>query len=197
MDQSTIAAIPSLQAPPSGVWTLDQAHTSVSFVARYLMLTKVRGSFKDFEGTLHIGETPEQSWAEVSIDAASIDTGTETRDDHLRSPDFLDVERFPKLTFRSTKVERTGQTTLQVTGDLTIRDVTRSIVLDVEYEGTTQGMRGDTRVAFSARTDIDREGWGVMWNMALETGGVLVGRMVRIELEVQAILQAAEGEQSS
>jgi polyisoprenoid-binding protein YceI len=153
------------------------------------MLTKVRGRFADFEGTLHIGETPDQSWVEVSIDAASIHTDTETRDEHLRSPDFLDVERFPKLTFKSTKVERTGDTSLRVTGDLTIRDVTRPVVLDAEFEGTTKGIRGDTRVAFSANTEIDREEWGVMWNMTLETGGVLVGKRVRIELDVQAILQ--------
>ena len=197
MDQRTVGANPSVQAPPAGVWKFDQAHTNLSFVARYLMLTKVRGGFRDFDGALHIEETPERSSVEVSINAASIDTGNETRDEHLRSPDFLDVERFPKLTFRSTKIERTGDTTLQVTGDLTIRDVTRPVVLDAEYEGATKGMRGDSRVAFSAKTDIDRENWGVMWNMALETGGVLVGKMVRLELEVQAILQNAEGEETA
>src|SRR5439155_911108 len=131
---------------------IDQAHTKLSFVARYLMVTKVRGRFADFEGMLHIGETPEQSSVEVSIDAASIQTDNETRDEHLRSPDFLAVERFPKLTFKSTKVEQTGDTSLRVTGDLTIRDVTRPVVLDAEFEGTTKGMRGDTRVGFSAST---------------------------------------------
>jgi polyisoprenoid-binding protein YceI len=189
MDQSTLASSASVAVPLKGDWKIDQAHTNLSFVARYLMLTKVRGRFADFEGTLHIGETPDQSWVEVSIDAASIHTDTETRDEHLRSPDFLDVERFPKLTFKSTKVERTGDTSLRVTGDLTIRDVTRPVVLDAEFEGTTKGIRGDTRVAFSANTEIDREEWGVMWNMTLETGGVLVGKRVRIELDVQAILQ--------
>jgi polyisoprenoid-binding protein YceI len=189
MDQSTLASSASVAVPLQGDWKIDQAHSNLSFVARYLMLTKVRGRFADFEGTLHIGETPDQSWVEVSIDAASIHTDTETRDEHLRSPDFLDVERFPKLTFKSTKVEQTGDTSLRVTGDLTIRDVTRPVVLDAEFEGTTKGIRGDTRVAFSANTEIDREEWGVMWNMTLETGGVLVGKRVRIELDVQAILQ--------
>ena len=192
MDQSTIPAVPSVGMPTAGAWKLDQAHTSLSFVARYLMLTKVRGRFRDFEGTIHVADSPEQSWVEVSIDTASIDTDTPTRDDHLRSPDFLDVASFPKMTFRSTKVERTGAATLRVTGDLTIRDVTRPIVLDVEYDGTTRGVRGDTRAAFSATAEIDREEWGITWNMALETGGVLVGKRVRIELDVQAVLQEAE-----
>jgi polyisoprenoid-binding protein YceI len=189
MEQSSVAPTPFPTIPPRGEWKIDQAHTNLSFVARYLMVTKVRGRFADFEGMLHIGDTPEQSWVEVSIDAASVTTDNETRDDHLRSPDFLAVERFPKLTFRSTRVEQTGDTSLRVTGDLTIRDVTRRVVLDAEFEGTTKGMRGDTRVGFSANTEIDREDWDVMWNMALETGGVVVGRRVRIELDVQAILQ--------
>jgi polyisoprenoid-binding protein YceI len=189
MDEATDLSTGSIEAPPSGEWKLDQAHTSLSFVARYLMLTKVRGRFTGFDGTLHIGTTAEDSWAEVSIDAASIDTDNETRDEHLRSPDFLAVEKFPTLTFRSTGIERTGQSTLTVSGDLTIRGVTRPVVLDAEYHGITKGMRGDTRVAFSATTELDRDEWGVSWNMALETGGVVVGKRVRLELEVQAILQ--------
>jgi polyisoprenoid-binding protein YceI len=182
-------AIPSVARPAEGTWKLDQAHTNLGFVARYLMLTKVRGRFRDFDGTIHIGESPETSWVEVLMDAASIDSDNETRDEHLRSPDFLDVERFPKLTFRSTRVDVSGDTSLRVTGDLTIRDVTRPVVLDVEFDGLTKGIRGDERAAFSASTEIDREDWGIMWNMALETGGVLVGKRVRIELEIQAILQ--------
>jgi polyisoprenoid-binding protein YceI len=183
--------IPSVALPTEGEWKLDQAHTNLGFVARYLMVTKVRGRFRDFEGTIHIGKAPEESRVEVTMDAASIDTDNETRDEHLRSPDFLDVQRFPKLTFKSTSIEVTGDTSLRVEGDLTIRDVTRPVVLDAEFEGTTKGIRGDSRVAFSASTEIDREDWGIMWNMALETGGVLVGKRVRIELEVQAILQPA------
>jgi len=183
----------SVALPTEGEWKLDQAHTNLGFVARYLMLTKVRGRFRDFDGTIHIGKTPEGSWVEVTMDAASIDTDNETRDEHLRSPDFLDVQRFPKLAFKSTRIQVTGDTSLRVEGDLTIRDVTRPVVLDAEFEGTTKGIRGDSRVAFSASTEIDREDWGIMWNMALETGGMLVGKRVQIELEVQAILQPAEG----
>jgi polyisoprenoid-binding protein YceI len=197
MDQSTIAPTPSVAVPLRGDWKIDQAHTNLSFVARYLMVTKVRGRFADFEGTLHIGETPEQSWAAVSIEAASIQTDNETRDEHLRSPDFLDVARFPKLTFKSTKIEQTSDTSLRVAGDLTIRDVTRPIVLDAEFEGTTMGIRGDTRVGFSANTEIDREEWDVMWNMAIETGGVVVGKRVQIELDVQAILQTDPTDQTA
>jgi polyisoprenoid-binding protein YceI len=175
-----------------GEWAIDRAHTSLSFVARYLMVTKVRGRFADFEGSIHIGPTLDDSRAEITINAGSIQSDDETRDGHLRSPDFLEVERFPTLAFRSTKVELVGETSLRVVGDLTIRDVTRPVTLDVEFEGTTKGIRGDERVAFSAGTEIDREDWGVTWNMALEAGGVLVGKRIKIELEVQAIRQAPE-----
>ncbi len=189
MESNTVTAVPKVALPPKGEWRIDQAHTSLSFVSRYLMLTKVRGRFRDFDGTIHIGDSPEQSSVEVSMQAASIDTGNETRDEHLRSPDFLDVQRFPTLTFKSTKIEVTGDTALRITGDLTIRDVTKPVALDAEFDGMTKGVGGDTRVAFSATTEIDREEWDIMWNMALETGGVLVGKRVRIELEVQAVLQ--------
>jgi polyisoprenoid-binding protein YceI len=192
MDSNTLTAVPREALPPKGDWKIDQAHTSVSFVARYLMLTKVRGRFRDFAGTIHIADSPEESWVEVTTQAASIDTGNETRDEHLRSSDFLDVERFTTLNFKSTKIELTGGTALRVTGDLTIRDVAKPVVLDTEFEGMTKGVGGDTRVAFSATTEIDREEWGIMWNMALETGGVLVGKRVRIELEIQAVLQEPE-----
>ena len=192
MDQDAIVMVPSIEAPAPGVWKFDPAHTNLSFVARYLMLTKVRGRFTSFDGAFHIAETPEASSIEVSIEAASIHTDNETRDEHLRSPDFLAVEQFPKLTFRSTKIERTGEDTLRVTGDLTIRDVTRPVVLEAQYEGTTKGMRGDTRVAFSASTEIDRDDWGVSWNMLIEAGNMVVGKRVRIDLDVQAILQEPE-----
>ena len=154
-----------------------------------MMIVNVRGRFDELEGVVELRNPIEDSSIEVTFKTASISTNDETRDGHLRSPDFLAVERFPKLTFKSTKVEQTGDTSLRVTGDLTIRDVTRPVVLDAEFEGTTKGMRGDTRVGFSATTEIDREDWDVMWNMALETGGVVVGKRVRIELDVQAILQ--------
>ena len=190
---STELEMTGLEAPPAGDWEIDAAHTNVTFTARYMMLTKVRGRFGEHAGTIHIGEGADDSWAEVSIRTASIDTNNSMRDDHLRSPDFLDVENHPELRFRSTGVERTGPATLRVTGDLTIKDVTRPVVLDAEFEGyTAQDLWGKSRIAFNATTQIDREEFGITWNQALETGGVLVGRTVGIDLEVQAVRPAAE-----
>jgi polyisoprenoid-binding protein YceI len=186
----TTAALDGIEVPGQGTWEIDPAHTGVSFVARYMMLTKVRGHFTRFGGQMHVGPTPEESSVEVTIDPTSIETGMEMRDNHLRSPDFFEVELYPQMTFKSTRVERTGDTTLKVVGDLTIRDVTRPVVLDVEYQGLGIGLRGDTRVAFTASTEIDREDFGITWNQSLETGGVLVGKKVRIELDVQAVAAA-------
>jgi polyisoprenoid-binding protein YceI len=182
--------------PAAGVWKIDSAHSNVGFVARHLMVTKVRGMFADVEGEATIGETPEESTVEVRISADSIDSGSPDRDTHLRSADFLDVEKYPFLTFRSTKVEATGDTTLKLHGDLTIRDVTRPVVLDVQYEGLTPDPWGGIRAGFSAATEIDREDWGLSWNVALETGGVLVGKQVKIELDVQ-LQQVGAGSQSA
>jgi polyisoprenoid-binding protein YceI len=157
------------------------------FVARYAMLTKVRGHFQTFDGTVHVAEKPEDSWVELTIDVSSITTDNDTRDNHLRSGDFLDLENNPTITFRSRKVELLGDSQLRVTGDLTIRGVTKQAVLDAEYAGVGKDAFGRTRVAFSARTEIERDDFGVSWNMALETGGLLVGKRVQIELEVQAL----------
>jgi polyisoprenoid-binding protein YceI len=182
-----VRIIEGIEAPASGDWKIDQAHTEVAFVARYLMVTKVRGVFREFSGMLHIAETPEESWVELTIKAASIDTGTPDRDNHLRSPDFLDVERFPEMRFKSTKVELTGGMELRLTGDLTIRDVTKEVVLDAEYQGVAKDPWGGTRAAFSATGEIDREEFGASWNVALEAGGWLVSKKVKLELEAQAI----------
>jgi polyisoprenoid-binding protein YceI len=180
--------VQGIEAPAPGTWEIDPAHSELAFVARYLMVTKVRGVFREFSGTLHIAEKPEDSWVEVTIQAASIDTSTPDRDKHLRSADFLDVERFPELGFKSTKVELTGDTGLQVTGDLTIRDVTKPVVLDAEFQGMAKDPWGGTRAAFSATTEIDREEFGASWNVALEAGGWLVSKKVRIELEAHGKL---------
>jgi polyisoprenoid-binding protein YceI len=179
-----------VEAPTAGDWVLDTAHTNLMFVARYAMLTKVRGHFNTFQGTIHVAERPEDSWIELTIDAASITTDNDMRDNHLRSGDFLDLENHPTITFRSTKVELLGDDRLRVTGDLTIRGVTKEVVMDAEYAGTAKDGYGRTRVAFSARTEIDRDDFGVSWNMALETGGFLVGKRVQIELEAQALPEA-------
>jgi polyisoprenoid-binding protein YceI len=152
------------------------------------MVTKVRGNFAEVTGTIEITEQPEQSSVDVVIGAASIDTRSPDRDGHLKSADFLDVERFPELRYRSTGVRRNGRT-WQLDGELTVRDVTRPVVLDVEFEGSATDPWGGSRISFTAKGELDREDFGITWNQALETGGVLVSRKVQIELDVQAVRQ--------
>lgn len=176
-----------VEIPAPGTWEIDPAHTLVGFTVRHLMVAKVKGRFGAFAGTIRVGDEPDGSTVEVTIDAASIDTREEKRDAHLRSPDFLDVERHPTLRFVGTELERTGERTFRLPGELTIRGVTRPVVLDVEYQGLTADPWGNTRAVFSATTEIDREGFGLTWNQALETGGVLVGKQVKIELEIEAV----------
>jgi polyisoprenoid-binding protein YceI len=185
-------AVNGLEAPAPGTWAFDQGHTTLMGEARHLMVTKVRGRFTDFSGTIHVAEVPEESFVDVEIRADSIDTGNPDRDGHLRSPDFLDVENHPTLTFRSTGVDLGDGPNFRVPGELTIRGVTRPVVLDAEYLGATADPWGNTRVGFSATTEVDREDFGMTWNVALEAGGVLVSRKIRIELEVQAISPARE-----
>jgi polyisoprenoid-binding protein YceI len=182
-----IRIIDGIEAPAPGDWVFDPAHTNIMFVARYAMLTKVRGRFNTFDGTIHVAEKPEDSWVEISIDASSISTDNEQRDEHLRSGDFLDLENEPDLTFRSTKVEGVEGTRFRLTGDLSIRGVTKEVSFDVDYAGVAVGIEGKTRIAFAASLEIDRDDFNVSWNMAIETGGVLVGKHVQIELEVQAV----------
>lgn len=178
------------QLPPVGRWMIDPAHSDVQFVARHMMISKVRGRFREFEGWLDIAERPEDSSVEVVIQAASIDTGDSQRDAHLRSPDFLDVEQFPEIRFRSTSVRPAGDDDrYEVVGDLTIRGVTRPVTLDVEFEGIAVDPWGGTRAGFVASGEINREDFDVTWNQALETGGFLVGKGVRVELDVEAVLQ--------
>jgi polyisoprenoid-binding protein YceI len=173
--------------PAPGDWAVDVSHTEVGFSVRHLGLAKVRGRFQSFEGTVHIAEQPEDSSVEVTIDAASINSRDEGRDAHLRGADFFDAEAFPTLAFRSTGVRPAGNRWL-VDGELTIKGVTRPVVLDTTFEGVGGDPWGGTRSAFSASTEIDREDWGLTWNAALETGGFVVGKKVKIELEVELIL---------
>jgi polyisoprenoid-binding protein YceI len=187
-----IRQIGQVDAPAPGTWALDAAHTTATFTARHLMVSKVRGHFDRLSGEITIGELPEDSRVEVTIEAASIISGNQQRDEHLRSPDFLDVEKYPTMTFRSTKVEQTGSTTLKVTGDLTIRGQTRPVQLDVEFNGIEQTPWGKAVAGFSARTEINREDWGMTWNAALETGGVVVSKKITIEIEVEANPAEAE-----
>lgn len=178
--------------PPVGTYRFDKAHTELGFVARH-MISRVRGRFTEFDGTIVIGESLEDSYVEVEIEAASIWTNTGMRDDHLRSGDFLEAETYPELTFRSTAVRPTGGTTFQLVGDLTIKDTTNEVVLDAEFLGFGPGSQGGTVVAFTAKTEIDREDWDMTWNMAVETGGLLVGKTVQIEIDVEALLVEDEG----
>ncbi len=192
MAQST--STPTVQQqrvqPAAGVYQIDKSHSMVEFVSRHLMVTKVRGRFTEFSGAITVGETPEESSVGVTIDAVSVDTGDEKRDAHLRSADFLDVENHPTLEFRSTDVEVVDDERLRVTGDLTIRGVTRPVELTVEFDGVALSPWGQEVIAFTARTEFDREDFGMTWNQALETGGVLVGKKVSIEISVQAVRQA-------
>jgi polyisoprenoid-binding protein YceI len=173
--------------PDSGTWVIDPAHSRIGFVARYMMVTKVRGHFGDLEGAIHVAEDPSQSWAEATFKTASIDTSDATRDGHLRSPDFLDVERYPEITFRSTSVRVAEDGSLELTGRLTIRDVTRPVMLRGEYVGLGSDPFGNQRAMFSLAGELDREDFGITWNKGLETGGVLVGKTVELEIEVSAI----------
>lgn len=191
-DEAGSRVIQGIEAPAPGTWEIDSGHTSVAFVARYLMVTKVRGHFSEFEGAIHVAEQPDESWAEIVIKTSTIDTGNADRDKHLRSADFLDVEHFPEMRFKSTKVELQGGNELAVTGDITIRDVTRPIVLKAEFSGLSQDPWGNRRAGFSATTEIDREEFGASWNLALEAGGWLVSKTVQVELDVLATLKADE-----
>ena len=179
------------EIPEAGTYAIDASHTNAEFVARHLMISKVRGRFTGVSGEVHIADEPGESSVEVTIDAATITSGDDTRDGHLRSADFLDVEQFPTLSFRSTRVEPGKRGRWDVTGDLVIRGVSRPVTLDVEFEGATTDPWGGHRIGFSATAEIDREDFGLTWNQALEAGGVLVGRKVRIELAVQTVRSEA------
>ena len=171
------------------VWKLDPTHTAVEFSAKHLMISTVKGRIADIEGTIYADEQePTNSLVEVTLNAASIDTRTDQRDNHLRSADFLHVERFPAIRFRSTKVEGDREE-FQLTGDLTIRDVTKPITLDVTFEGQTKDPWGGERIGFSAKGKIDRRDFGLTWNQLLETGGVAVGNEIKINVEVEAVKQ--------
>ncbi|MBA2528677.1 MAG: YceI family protein [Euzebyales bacterium] len=178
------------EVPAAGTYVIDPAHSSIEALARHLVFSKVRGRFSRFGGEIVVAEDVEVSSVTVEIDAASVDSREEQRDAHLRSGDFLDVERWPTLRFSSTSVQRRDDGGWTVTGDLTIRDVTRSVDLVVDYLGSGPDPWGNVKAAFSATTQLDREAFGITWNQALETGGVLVGKTLKVELEIQASRQA-------
>ena len=177
--------------PVAGTYEIDTTHTAVEFVAKHLRISKVRGRFKDVSGRITIAEEPEDSHVEVRIGAASLDTGNTERDAHLRSADFFDVERYPTITFQSTAVQALPGASWEVTGDLTLLDKTRAVRLVVDFEGAEVSPNRDERIGFSAETEVRREDFGLVWNEVLETGGVLIGHTVRIELTVQAVALAS------
>jgi len=184
---SAVATVTDL----SGTYVLDPAHTRVGFVARHAMVTKVRGQFNEFEGTAVVDGTDlTRSTVQLTIQAASIDTRNEQRDGHLRSNDFLAMEEYPQITFVSTAVEQTGPTSFDVTGDLTIKGVTNSVTIPFEFEGAATDPFGNQRVGFEGSVVINRKDYGVTWNAALETGGVLVSEKITLEFEVSAIKAA-------
>lgn len=182
-----IRVVEGRDVPPPGRWDIDPAHSSVAFVVRHMMISKVRGRYREIAGLLVVAEVPERSSVEVTIQAASIDTGDDERDRHLRSADFLDVERYPEVTYRSTGVRPTASDRWEVPGDLTVRGVTRQVTLDVEFEGATVDPWQNLRAGFLAMTEIDREQFDVTWNQVLETGGFLVGKGIRVEADVEAV----------
>ena len=183
----------SAVATGTTAWTLDPVHSQVRFGARHMMISTVKGSFQDLEGTIHLHEEAfTDSGVEVTIDAASIDTGNEDRDEHLRSGDFLAVEEHPELTFRSTSVEGSPED-FRIHGQLTIRGTTRDVTLKGEELGRGTDPWGNPRVGFEASTSISRKDFGLTWNQTLETGGVLVGDEVKISIEVQAIPAGDDG----
>jgi polyisoprenoid-binding protein YceI len=175
----------------TGTYTLDPTHTRIGFVARHAMVTKVRGSFNEFEGTAVVdGEDPANSSVRVTIEAKSVDTRNAQRDEHLRTNDFLALEQYPQITFVSTGIRQVGDATFEVTGDLTIKDVTNRITVPFEFEGASQDPFGNQRIGFDGSVIINRKDYGLTWNAALETGGVLVSDKVVLEFEVSAIKNA-------
>jgi polyisoprenoid-binding protein YceI len=183
----TTASAPAL-TELTGTYTLDPAHTRIGFVARHAMVTKVRGAFNEFAGTAVLdGANPEKSRVQVTIEAASIDTRNAQRDEHLRSNDFLAMQEYPQITFTSTGARQTGETTFELTGDLTIKGVTQSITIPFEFEGAAKDPFGNQRVGFEGAVTINRKDYGVTWNAALEGGGVLVSDKVTLEFEISAV----------
>ena len=181
-------------AETTTTWNLDPTHTTVGFSAKHMMITTVRGTFSDVKGTIVIdGASPDRSTVEAEIGVASISTGVEQRDGHLRSPDFLDADGFPAITFRSRRIEgalAVPGDRFKVVGDLTIHGTTREVTLDASYEGKGQDPWGGERVSFSASTRIDRRDFGLTWNQVLEAGGVLVSNEIKLEIEAQAVKAA-------
>ncbi len=189
MTTAEFEAAPSAAiADLTGDYALDVAHSRISFSARHAMVTTVRGAFEDFEGTAHLDAAdPSKSSAKLSIKVTSVTTGQEQRDAHLRGADFFDVETHPEITFTSTSAEQVDDDTYRLSGDLTIRDATKPVTVDFTFNGSAKDPYGNLRAGFEGRTTINRKDWGLSWNAALETGGLLVSDKIKLEFDVSAI----------
>ncbi|MGY5107009.1 YceI family protein, partial [Streptomyces sp. 900105245] len=175
-------------AAVTGDYTVDPAHTTLGFVARHAMVTNVKGSFSDFTGSLHLdGSDPAKSTASFDVQMASISTGNEDRDGHLKSADFFKIDEFPTMTFRSTSAESLGGDDYRITGDLTILGTTKPLSIDLEFNGVAKDPFGNERVGFEGKTEILRSEWGLTWNAALETGGVLISDKIKLNFDISAI----------
>ena len=177
------------ELPAAGIWTIDPRHTELAFIGRHFMLTKVRGRFTGVSGAIRITEDPADSTAEVRIDMSSVESGNGARDDHLKSADFFDTANYPTARF-SGRVARWHGAHGQLQGELTVRDITRPLTLDVEYSGYAADPWGGHRAVFAAAATLNREDWGLTWNMPLDNGGLLVSKEIRIEIEMEAMLEA-------
>lgn len=190
---TTTAAVDPALAALTGDYTIDPAHSSIGFTVRHAMVTNVRGSFAEHEGSLKLdGSDPANSSASIDVKIASVDTGIKDRDGHLVSGDFFDAEKFPLMTFRSTSAEQLGGDKYRVTGDLTIKDVTRPLAIDLEFNGSAKDVYGNERVGFEGGAEILRSDWGLTWNAALETGGVMVSDKVKLNFDISAIKAAPQ-----
>lgn len=177
----------------TGDYTIDPAHSSIGFTVRHAMVTNVRGTFGEHQGTLHLdGTDPSRSTAAIDVTIASVDTGIADRDAHLRGTDFFDADNFPQMTFRSTAAERVGGDRYRITGDLTIKDVTRPLTIDLEFHGAATDVYGAERVGFEGSTEILRSDWGLTWNAALEAGGVMVSDKVKLTFDISAVKAAPQ-----
>ncbi len=196
VNSTTGSAVAEAPAGPglahlTGDWTIDTTHSQVGFAVRHAMVTNVRGSFAEYDGKLHLdGTDPGRSSAELVIKVASIDTNQAQRDEHLRTSDFFAAETYPEITFRSTSAERLRGDSYRLTGDLTIKDTTRPVVLDLDYTGSATDAYGADRVGFEGAATIDRTDWGLSYNAALETGGVLIGEKIKLSFDISAVKAA-------
>ncbi|MEU0035697.1 MULTISPECIES: YceI family protein [unclassified Streptomyces] len=185
------AAVNPDLAALTGEYTIDPAHSTIGFVARHAMVTNVKGSFNDFEGTLHLdGADPSRSTATIDVKMDSIETGSADRDTHLKSSDFFKTDEFPAMTFRSTKAEALGGDDYRITGELSILGTTKPLAIDLEFNGSAKDPFGNERVGFEGKAEILRSEWGLTWNAALETGGVLVSDKIKLNFDISAIKNA-------